>query len=83
MRGKYVSCKECVNLLFDYLESSLDPDMMKQLDEHFAACPPCINFLKTYESCRSMENQMREQTVDIPIEMEERLKLFLRDQLRS
>jgi len=83
MRGKYVSCQECVNLLFDYLDSSLDPDMMKQLDEHFAACPPCINFLKTYQACQSMERKMSDQEVNIPMEMEERLKNFLHEQLRG
>ena len=81
MRGKFVKCKECIDLLDDYLDSSLDPEMMKQLDEHLSACPPCINFLKTYSATRSMESQMSDQRVDLPVEMEERLMDFLKEQL--
>jgi len=81
MKGKFVSCQECVDLLYDYLESALDPDLMKQLDEHFAACPPCINFLKTYQSTQEMEHKMSDQEVSVPVEMEERLKDFLREEL--
>lgn len=83
MRGKFISCQECVDLLFDYLDSNLDPQMMKQLDDHFSACPPCINFLKTYRATQTMESQMSDQDVDVPIEMEERLKNFLHEQLGS
>lgn len=81
MKGKFVNCKECVELLYDYLDSTLDPEMMEQLDEHFAACPPCINFLKTYRATKTMERQLNDQQVDLPVELEERLVSFLKEQL--
>ena len=33
-------CKECVDLLYDYLEGELDPESTARLEEHFADCPP-------------------------------------------
>ncbi len=79
---KYSTCQDCVDLLYDYLDSALDPETMKTLDEHFAACPPCVNFLKTYRSFQLMGKTMRDQPVQIPMELENRLKSFLRDQLK-
>ncbi len=82
MKNDHKNCEDCVDLLFDYLESSLDPETLKQLSEHLAACPPCVHFLKTYQSCLTMEKKLREQEVQIPIEMENRLKSFLKQQLK-
>jgi anti-sigma factor RsiW len=81
MRDNYVSCKDCVDLLHDFLDSSLDPDMLKKLDEHLSACPPCVNFLNTYRSCAEMGHLMRDQAVQIPATLEKKLKEFLRKEL--
>ncbi|MFQ5737792.1 MAG: anti-sigma factor family protein [Acidobacteriota bacterium] len=83
MKHKYATCQECVELLFDYLEANLDPSTLKELDEHLSACPPCVNFLRTYQSCLAMGHQLREQRVQIPVEMIERLKSFLKEELRG
>lgn len=82
MKNSYTTCEDCVDLLFDYLDSNLDPETLKQLSEHFAACPPCVNFLKTYQSCLSMQQRLRDQEVKIPMEMETRLKSFLKNELK-
>ena len=79
MKG-YLNCKECVDLLFDYLEDTLDPVIKKKLDDHISSCPPCLNFLKTYRSCTGISRRLREQEVRIPREMENRLKSFLKEQ---
>ena len=81
MREKYATCQDCVDLLADYLDANLDPETLKKLDEHLEACPPCINFLKTYRSCKEMGRTMADQTSQIPLEMEDRLKHFLKNQL--
>ncbi len=83
MKHSPKNCEHCVDLLFDYLESNLDPETLKQLSEHLAACPPCVNFLRTYQSCLAMERELREQEVQIPMEMENRLKSFLKQQLKA
>ncbi|MDA2933495.1 anti-sigma factor [Acidobacteria bacterium AH-259-D05] len=80
MRGM-VKCKECFDLLMDYLEENLDPESHKRLDEHFAACPSCLNFLESYRTCSEMAQQLRDQLVEIPQELESRLKTFLREEV--
>jgi anti-sigma factor RsiW len=70
------SCRGVVDLLCDYVEEDLVPEERHELDRHMADCPPCLAFLKTYqkttEICRSLRPE------DIPAELMERLKEFLR-----
>lgn len=79
--SNFLNCRECVDLLLDYAEGGLDSDDKRKLDEHLAACPPCLRFLNTYRSCTEMVRQLREQQVQVPIELQNRLKSFLKDRL--
>ena len=76
-----LKCKECFDLLMDYLDENLDAETRQRLDEHFAACPPCVNFLESYQSCSDMAQQLRDQLVEIPQELEGRLQAFLREEV--
>ena len=77
----FLNCRESVDLLHDYVEGGLDVDDHKKLDEHLSACPPCLHFLKTYRSCSEIVQQLREQKVQIPMELQNRLKSFLKDRI--
>ncbi|HLV00198.1 MAG TPA: zf-HC2 domain-containing protein [Acidobacteriota bacterium] len=79
--SEFYSCRDCVDLLMDYLEGNLEPEKQERLREHLSACAPCINFMKTYESCREMTSKLRDQKVEVPVEVQERLKSFLRDEV--
>jgi hypothetical protein len=35
-------CKECVDLLGEYIEGTLQPEQAKALEDHLSLCPPCI-----------------------------------------
>jgi anti-sigma factor RsiW len=74
-------CKDCVDLLLDYVEQTLDADMRRRLDEHLSDCPPCLHFLKTYRKCSEFAEKLKDQRVQIPTEMENRLKSFLKQEL--
>ena len=79
---RYVfKCKDCFDLLMDYLEQNLDSETQKKLDQHFTACPSCLNFLESYRDCSKMAQQLRDQEVKIPKELENRLKTFLQEQM--
>jgi predicted anti-sigma-YlaC factor YlaD len=67
----------------DYLEGNLDAGTRTKLDEHLRACPPCVNFLKGYRTCAEMAQELRDQKAQIPIELEARLKSFLRQEIDS
>ena len=76
-----MSCKELVNLMADYLEGQLDPGVARDLDQHLADCPPCLNFLKTYRVTTRLIREIA--CEDIPPELEERLQKFLRERLKG
>ncbi|MEE8122440.1 MAG: zf-HC2 domain-containing protein [Anaerolineales bacterium] len=76
-------CKDCIDLLMDYLEQNLDSETQEKLDQHFAGCSPCLNFLGSYRDCSKMAQQLRDQQVEIPKELENRLKTFLQEQMQN
>jgi anti-sigma factor RsiW len=68
-------CKECVELLGEYIEGSLSPEKSLALEEHLSLCPPCITFVRTYKATRAL---CRAQLAkDMPRELMSSLKSFL------
>ena len=47
-------CKECVDLLGEYIEGTLLPEKSKALEDHLSTCPPCITFVRTYRATRRL-----------------------------
>lgn len=77
----FFNCQECLDLLVDFLDENLEPETQKKLDEHLSACPPCLHFIKSYRSCTDMAGMLRDQRVEIPQEVQLRLKSFLKEHL--
>ena len=52
-------CREVFALLSDWLNLELPPDACREIEEHLAGCPPCIEFAeslrKSVELCRRYE----------------------------
>ena len=69
-------CKECVDLLGEYIEGTLSSDRAKALEDHLSECPPCITFVRTYKAtgrlCRSVLAR------EMPEELGNSLRSFLR-----
>jgi anti-sigma factor RsiW len=42
------TCQSGVELLIDYLEDQLAPDVRAAVDRHVAGCPRCIAFVESY-----------------------------------
>lgn len=64
-----VNCKHCIDVLVDYLEGQLPAEKEKALDEHFLACPPCLDFLDQYRASstlcrRALKAEMPEALAD-------------------
>lgn len=72
-----VNCQRCIDLLVDYLEGELPADMDKALDEHFLACPPCLDFLDQYRAASTLSRKALEQ--EIPDVLATKLDEFLRN----
>ncbi len=79
---EYVTCRECTQLLDDFLDSNLDPEIARRLEEHLADCPPCVHFLHTYRSCSQMSQKLRDRPVEIPLKLAERIKDFLKNEMK-
>jgi anti-sigma factor RsiW len=41
-----ISCREVVELVTDYLEGALAPDVHARLLAHLEACPPCVEYVE-------------------------------------
>ncbi len=68
-------CKECVDLLGEYVEGTLPPDRAKALEEHLSLCPPCITFVRTYKATRGLCRKALAR--EMPSELMHSLQSFL------
>lgn len=74
-------CKDCVDVLDDYVDGALSPDEKDALEEHLSYCPPCVAFVRTYRATSRVARSHLVQ--DMPSEMSCRLHSFLRTQVES
>lgn len=77
-----ICCKECLELLSDYLDGELDPQTSASLEEHFQDCPPCIAFLNTFKTSTKLCRETIRQ-VDIPEVVQIKLKEFITQNTRK
>ena len=72
---KKFDCPDMVDLLVDYLEDELDPTKKTELEKHLELCPPCVNFIESYQNtskvCRAALKK------NMPVELKSNLKAFL------
>jgi anti-sigma factor RsiW len=71
-----VVCASGVELLMEYLEGTLAPDVRADLEAHVAACPRCVAFVASYQATPRI---LRQATVAaLPADLEASLGEFLR-----
>jgi len=71
-----LSCRSGVELLMEYLEGELSPELRASVDEHVASCPRCTAFVESY---RRLPETLRRATVAaLPVDLESSLLEFLR-----
>ena len=75
-----ICCKECLDLLHDYLEGSLKQETTEALENHFNDCPPCIAFLNTYKSTSSVCKKSFGE-IEVPDAVKLKLKEFLKENI--
>lgn len=73
---KEIACVSGVELLMDYLEGVLPPDVHAAVEEHVAGCPRCTAFVASYlETPRILRDAS---AAKLPADVEASLKAFLR-----
>jgi anti-sigma factor RsiW len=75
------TCKDSIELLRAFLDGDLPAEEEQHLHEHLSACPPCVDFLRTYQATpqlcqRALGKQM-------PLEMSVKLTDFLRERCKK
>ena len=76
-----MTCRELIDVVNDYLEGALPPDVADELDRHLDDCAPCRAYLATYRKARELGAAALR--VEMPGEMRARLRAFLLERLRS
>jgi len=72
-----MNCREAIDVLADYLDAALTPDVLAKLEAHLRVCAPCRAYLATYK--RAAELGAKVNRVEMPPEVRQRLSEFLRE----
>jgi hypothetical protein len=75
-----LTCEELVELLLDYLDESLPPEQVVAIKAHLCDCPPCVQFIDTYQITVRISRSLPK-TAPLPPAVEERLRAALADHL--
>ena len=75
-----MTCHDVIDVLADYLEQALTPEIAAALEHHLAGCEPCRAYLATYRRTRTLGAQAAR--LEMPDEMKTRLREFLLERLR-
>ena len=77
----WLSCNQVIDLLCEYLEDDVTPDLREQIDDHLRRCRDCSTFLEQYQNTTSIcrETLARE----MPAELKQDMLVVLRDQLEK
>jgi len=55
MSQTYITCKQLLDFIADYLSGDLSAEERRELDRHLAVCPPCVAYLKSYQRTIELE----------------------------
>jgi anti-sigma factor (TIGR02949 family) len=75
------TCKKSVHLLREFLDGELAPEEEDHLREHLEACPPCVDFLRTYQATPGLCRRVLE--ARMPEELATKLSDFLRQKIKK
>lgn len=52
--GEFITCRQLIDFLGDYVEGELPPPDRHELDRHLAVCPSCVAYLDSYVKTRQL-----------------------------
>jgi predicted anti-sigma-YlaC factor YlaD len=70
-----LNCQEVVELVTDYLEQALLPEMRAQFEEHIEECPGCDAYLEQVQQTIMLLRKLTEQQL-FPETKQELLEIF-------
>ena len=71
-----VACISGVDLLMEYLEGTVPPEVRAALEAHVAGCERCVAFIASYQAAPRLLRDATE--VELPSDIREKLQAFVR-----
>ncbi|HET7875295.1 MAG TPA: zf-HC2 domain-containing protein [Methylomirabilota bacterium] len=71
-----MECRECMDLLADYVDGALPKHQAELLEWHIEGCVPCVAFVNTYKGTVDAARKLRE--VGLPPQLRQKLIEFLK-----
>ena len=64
----HLTCQQLIDFIMSYLDNDLPDDQRAEFDRHMAACPSCVDYLKTYEKTVQLAKSCADDPVpaDVP-----------------
>ncbi|MFZ5470357.1 MAG: anti-sigma factor family protein [Myxococcota bacterium] len=75
------TCKDSISLLMTLLDGEVSAEEERNLEEHLQACPPCVEFMRTYRATPAMCRTAL--AAKMPEELCHRLTEFLRSKCKK
>jgi predicted anti-sigma-YlaC factor YlaD len=76
-----LTCKEIVEIVTDYLEGTMSPELRERFDDHLSSCEGCSAYLAQMRETIRLTGMLTEEA--IPPEQRERLLSAFRDWRRE
>jgi len=70
-------CSDTERLLFEFVEGDLDPETKQKLEIHISDCPPCIEYIESYERTIALTREHGLPPVEMPPELRDKLQEFI------
>jgi anti-sigma factor RsiW len=70
-----LTCHELVDLVTDYLEDALDPEVRARFELHLSVCAGCVDYLEQMRHTIGAMAQLREESLE-PTMRDELLRAF-------
>jgi anti-sigma factor RsiW len=75
------TCRKSIDLLVEFLDGEMPAEEERHLIEHLEACPPCVDFLRTYRATPGICK--RALAAKMPSELSHKLTEFLRQKTQK
>lgn len=54
MTGPYITCRQLIEFIIDYVEGALDESSRAEFERHLGVCPSCRAYLASYRETMSL-----------------------------
>lgn len=65
----YITCKELIDFLDDYVADDLPPARRHEFERHLKVCPSCVAYVTSYRDTIQMARHAYPDPADIPPEL--------------